>query len=983
MGSSLTGNKIKDTYKSLIKVSDSGEAGTSAKQLSDGNGNDLGLYVDTDGVFGIGAPASFTLDISSATDGVALPVGTTANRPTGSAGIIRYNSTLGKLEYYDTTFKQIASENYVSTAINNLIDSAPNTLDTLNEIAAALNDDPDFYNTITTLINGKEATITGAATTITSSDLTADKAVVSNASGKIAVSVVTSTELGHLSGVSSAIQTQIDGKQDTLTAGNGIDITNNIISTDLTNLVDTGAIQADAVTAVKMAQFDDNLSAATAGDILVSNGTDFDNVTVSGDITINSSGVTSIGSDKIDEDNLKVTNTPTDGYVLTYDSATSGFTWEEKFDGDITGIVAGAGLTGDATSGEATLAVGAGTGITVNANDVQISDGGVDTLQLADDSVTSAKIEDNIQLAGTESVGIPAGTTAQRPVSPTAGMFRYNTTDGQFEGYTTEWGAIAGSGGGSAGTLNIEQQTFNGDGSTVAFTLSSTCTSKNNLQVFIDGVYQSKDNFSVSGTTLTFTTAPSTGTANIEVIHLISVIGVIRLDSYTGDGSDTTFDLSNTISNENNTQVFIDGVYQSKSNYSTSGTTITFSTAPPNGSAIEVVHIVPTSSGGGGGISWNSTVQTSAFTAISGEGYFVNTTSAAITVTLPSSPSAGDEVTIVDYAGTADTNNITITSSDNINGSSNNVLINYERGGVSMVYVDATQGWIAYNATNETATGLIDIPPNFSVDYLIVAGGGGGGVLNGGGGGGGGLLTSSISLVTGNTYTVTVGAGGSGAIPDSIAGTNGGNSVLSGTGITTITSLGGGSGGTNTQAATSGGSGGGASNGTNTGGAGTVGQGNRGGNTSATGPSNFAAAGGGGAGAAGADISGSAASSNGGVGLASSITGTSTYYAGGGGGNANGGTSSSGGLGGGGNGIVNSQGTSGTNNTGGGGGGSAGANNGGAGGSGVVILRYPNTYTISETTSPAVLTFTTDSVSVSGYKITTFTSGENGTIQFS
>lgn len=415
MGSSLTGNKIKDTYKSLIKVSDSGEAGTSAKQLSDGNGNDLGLYVDTDGVFGIGAPASFTLDISSATDGVALPVGTTANRPTGSAGIIRYNSTLGKLEYYDTTFKQIASENYVSTAINNLIDSAPNTLDTLNEIAAALNDDPDFYNTITTLINGKEATITGAATTITSSDLTADKAVVSNASGKIAVSVVTSTELGHLSGVSSAIQTQIDGKQDTLTAGNGIDITNNIISTDLTNLVDTGAIQADAVTAVKMAQFDDNLSAATAGDILVSNGTDFDNVTVSGDITINSSGVTTIGNDKIDsqhyvagsidEEHLNITNAPTDNYVLSYDQTSGGFTWVE-------------------------------------------------------------------------------------------------------------------SAGGGGGATTIVTENFNGDGSTVAFALTNTIANENNLQIYIDGVYQSKSNYSTSGNAITFSTAPDTGTNNIEVTHI-------------------------------------------------------------------------------------------------------------------------------------------------------------------------------------------------------------------------------------------------------------------------------------------------------------------------------------------------------------------------------------------------------------------------------------------------------------------------------
>ena len=78
--------------------------------------------------------------------------------------------------------------------------------------------------------------------------------------------------------------------------------------------------------------------------------------------------------------------------MLTYDSGSSGFTWEQKFDGDITSIVAGNGLTGDASSGDATLVVGAGTGITVNADDVQISDGGVDTTQLADDAVTNAKM---------------------------------------------------------------------------------------------------------------------------------------------------------------------------------------------------------------------------------------------------------------------------------------------------------------------------------------------------------------------------------------------------------------------------------------------------------------------------------------------------------------------------------------------------------------------------------------------------------------
>ena len=111
-----------------------------------------------------------------------------------------------------------------------------------------------------------------------------------------------------------------------------------------------------------------------------------------------------IKNDTIDEGHLSVTNSPTDGYVLTYDSGSQGFTWEEKFDGDITGIVAGNGLTGDASSGEASLAVGAGTGITVNANDVQISDNGVDYQQLADrytekETITTTPSTDDLDAA--------------------------------------------------------------------------------------------------------------------------------------------------------------------------------------------------------------------------------------------------------------------------------------------------------------------------------------------------------------------------------------------------------------------------------------------------------------------------------------------------------------------------------------------------------------------------------------------------------
>jgi len=138
--------------------------------------------------------------------------------------------------------------------------------------------------------------------------------------------------------------------------------------------------------------------------------------------------------------------------------------------------------------------------------------------------------------------------------------------------------------------LNVEKNILSGDGSTVAFTVSSSIVSENNTQIYIDGVYQSKDNYSTSGSTVTFTAAPPNG-AEIEIIHFVSVQGVIRTDSFTANGSNTVFTSSLTILDENNTQVYIDGVYQSKDNYTTSGNNITFSTAPGNASIVEIVHI--------------------------------------------------------------------------------------------------------------------------------------------------------------------------------------------------------------------------------------------------------------------------------------------------------------------------------------------------------------------------------------------------------
>ena len=98
-----------------------------------------------------------------------------------------------------------------------------------------------------------------------------------------------------------------------------------------------------------------------------------------------------------------------------------------------------------------------------------------------------------------------------------------------------------------------------------------------------------------------------------------------------------------------------------------------------------------------GGAAWQA-VKTSGFTAVAGEGYFCNTTSAAFTATLPASASIGDFITFIDYAGTFDTNNLTIgRNGHNIQGSASDLTVATERAGFTLVYVDATQGWLLQN----------------------------------------------------------------------------------------------------------------------------------------------------------------------------------------------------------------------------------------------------------------------------------------------
>ena len=242
-----------------------------------------------------------------------------------------------------------------------------------------------------------------------------------------------------------------------------------------------------------------------------------------------------------------------------------------------------------------------------------------------------------------------------------------------------------------------------------------------------------------------------------------------------------------------------------------------------------------------GTVNWDTTAKTTGFTAVSGNGYFCNTTSSAFTVTLPATPTAGDIVAIADYANTAATNNITVgRNGSKIDGQSIDAKIKVNGQSYTLVYVDSTQGWkTVYEAFNQISTaefvaatgGTITTCGNYkihtftgpgtfqvtnagnpigsnSVDYIVVAGGAGGGSGSAGGGGGAGgfrfyaspdvstpypasPLNGPAALpVSVTSYPITVGSGGAGGgVSLSQNGFSGSSSIFS-----TITSAGGGGG---------------------------------------------------------------------------------------------------------------------------------------------------------------------------------------------
>ena len=276
---------------------------------------------------------------------------------------------------------------------------------------------------------------------------------------------------------------------------------------------------------------------------------------------------------------------------------------------------------------------------------------------------------------------------------------------------TLSW--VAQSGGGSTsnisnGNSNVSIATANGNitfsavGNANIMTITGTGANINGTANITGNVALSGANVSLGAVGNLHITGGSNGyvlstdgSGNLSWVSQAPSSNIV-LDSFTGNGVQTVFQLTTTPTSEDYTLINIDGVSQLHSAYTVANANVTLSSPPASGAVIEVM----TFNLGGGNSSGGSTYVevTANTTATANTKYIVNTDSSNITVTLPSSPSLGTEVGIIDGTGNASVHAITVgRNGGNIQGTASDMTVTTNRSAFTLVYYNAAQGWILTN----------------------------------------------------------------------------------------------------------------------------------------------------------------------------------------------------------------------------------------------------------------------------------------------
>ena len=324
-----------------------------------------------------------------------------------------------------------------------------------------------------------------------------------------------------------------------------------------------------------------------------------------------------------------------------------------------------------------TVKTASGTGIAVPV--------GKNMVVFCDGTNVEEGISNIVSLSVAGDLRVPVGTTGERPTAA-AGQFRYNSTTGKFEGYTDSWGDIGG------GEAQFTLNTMTGDGSDTTLTMSVTPASENSIQVYFDGVYQHKDTFSFSGTTLTFSTAPATG-VKVEVV----IISTVAASTTPGDGTVTTAKLASDSVTQAKIADDAVGADQLAASAVVTASIVddAVTAAKLASSAVVTASVVDDAITSAKiasepvAVGITSVVTSASITATVNTHVYVS--AAGRTITLPASPTIGQRVLIT--VGNF-TNTVVGRNGSKIMSSASDLTMDAAYLSIQFIYTDATQGWV-------------------------------------------------------------------------------------------------------------------------------------------------------------------------------------------------------------------------------------------------------------------------------------------------